>query len=63
MLLKTKQDGTENTLEVKERDEVAQTNQRRMKADPFDVVLMNMGLPRTTDDAEGTTRTYNCRTS
>ncbi|KAL1131225.1 hypothetical protein AAG570_010843 [Ranatra chinensis] len=56
------QDGSLNVLEITERDEVALTNQRRMKADPFDVVLMNMGLPRpNVDDSDGTTGT--CRPS
>ncbi|XP_024081952.1 WD and tetratricopeptide repeats protein 1-like isoform X1 [Cimex lectularius] len=56
------QDGHENDLEVKEKDEVALTNQRRMKADPFDVVLMSVGLVRPNEETEGGV-TYNCRTS
>lgn len=56
------QHGLEDQLEILERDEVAETNQRRMQADPFDVVLMNMGL-RSPDTADPIGATYGCRTS
>lgn len=49
-------------LEILERDEVAETNQRRMQADPIDVVLMSMGL-RAPDTADPIGATYGCRTS
>ncbi|CAH1402550.1 unnamed protein product [Nezara viridula] len=52
------EDGHENDQEIKEKDEVASTNQLRMRADPFDMVLMNM----VTSNSQGST-TYNCRTS
>lgn len=37
------QDGRKDDREVSNKDIAAKENQRRMKADPFDVVLMNMG--------------------
>ncbi|KAF6205167.1 hypothetical protein GE061_019334 [Apolygus lucorum] len=54
------EDGNSNEHEVKEKDEVAQANQRRMKTDPFDVVLMNLGS-RLQEDIDGNP-SY-CRTS
>nr|BAN20982.1 WD and tetratricopeptide repeat protein [Riptortus pedestris] len=51
------EDGHENDQEIKEKDEVASSNQHRMRADPFDMVLMNI----TSNSANSTT--YNCRTS
>ncbi|XP_054271987.1 WD and tetratricopeptide repeats protein 1-like isoform X1 [Macrosteles quadrilineatus] len=57
----------ENTHEVRDKDAAASSNQRRMKADPFDVVLMGMGYQRvgsgeeSGDEASGPT--YNCHTS
>uniref|UniRef100_A0A1B6LG63 WD and tetratricopeptide repeats protein 1 n=1 Tax=Graphocephala atropunctata TaxID=36148 RepID=A0A1B6LG63_9HEMI len=60
------------TNEVRDRDEAASYNQRRMKADPFDVVLMNMGYQRvggagddtsSQDDATANAPTYNCHPS
>lgn len=60
--------GAENTHEVWDRDSAASSNQRRMKADPFDVVLMNMGYQRVgvgvEESAEDTgAPTYNCHAS
>ncbi|XP_075228255.1 WD and tetratricopeptide repeats protein 1-like isoform X2 [Lycorma delicatula] len=62
------EDGSENDREVKDRDAAALLNQRRMKADPFDVVLMNMGYRPVASLAEDSSedshlRTYNCRAS
>lgn len=57
----------ENTHEVRDRDTAASSNQRRMKADPFDVVLMNMSYQRVgggDESAEdGNDPTYNCHAS
>lgn len=53
------EDGHENDQEIKEKDEVASSNQLRMRADPFDMVLMNM----VTSNSGSGSATYNCRTS
>ncbi|RZF46444.1 hypothetical protein LSTR_LSTR012519 [Laodelphax striatellus] len=63
------EDGKLNDREVLDRDNAASMNQRRMKTDPFDVVMRNMRfrlinqidqLDEATDEG---LRTYNCRTS
>ena len=37
------QDGSENPKLISDRDGVSSANQRRMRADPFETLLMNMG--------------------
>ncbi|KAG8298602.1 WD and tetratricopeptide repeats containing protein [Homalodisca vitripennis] len=62
-----RREDVENNHEIRDRDSAATCNQRRMKADPFDVVLMNMGyrVGGANDEAneDGNTPTYNCHTS
>ena len=38
------EDGQANSREVEDRDAAANRNQRRMNADPFETILMNMGV-------------------
>jgi len=48
------EDGQTNTREVEDRDEAAGNNQRRMNADPFETILLNMGVPiRRSEESEG----------
>merc|ERR1719334_265378 len=48
------EDGRTNTREVEDRDEAAGNNQRRMNADPFETILLNMGVPiRRSEESEG----------
>jgi len=39
------EDGQANSREVEDKDAAANNNQRRMNADPFETILMNMGVP------------------
>lgn len=39
------EDGQANSREVKDKDAAANSNQRRMNADPFETILLNMGVP------------------
>lgn len=60
------EDGQVNEHEVKDKEDAASSNQRRMKADPFDVVLMNMGyrpVASVEDQDDSNAPTYNCHTS
>lgn len=52
------QDGSKNEREVDNSDDAAQANQKRMNADPLEVMLMNMGyrLSSVDDDGEGERR-------
>ena len=38
------EDGQANSREVEDKDAAANNNQRRMNADPFETILMNMGV-------------------
>ncbi|KAK3596933.1 hypothetical protein CHS0354_002500 [Potamilus streckersoni] len=64
------EDGSKNEREVDNSDDAALANQRRMNADPLEVMLMNMGYRFSTvfdvDDAEEESRPdqpVNCRPS
>jgi WD and tetratricopeptide repeat-containing protein 1 len=49
-------DGSKNDREVIDLDDAASANQKRMNADPFEVMLMNMGYRITAvqgDEGEG----------
>lgn len=49
-------DGSKNDREVIDLDDAASANQKRMNADPFEVMLMNMGYRITSvqgDEGEG----------
>ena len=38
------EDGQANSREVEDKDAAANSNQRRMNADPFETILLNMGV-------------------
>ena len=38
------EDGQANMREVEDKDAAANSNQRRMNADPFETILLNMGV-------------------
>lgn len=66
------QDGSKNDREVIDLDDAASANQKRMNADPFEVMLMNMGYRITSvqgeegeggDEGARETPTINCRPS
>lgn len=49
-------DGSKNDREVTDLDDAASANQKRMNADPFEVMLMNMGYRITSvqgDEGDG----------
>lgn len=49
-------DGSKNDREIIDSDDAASANQKRMNADPFEVMLMNMGYRITAvqgDEGEG----------
>jgi len=47
------EDGQENTRTVGDLDAAASSNQRRMNADPFETILLNMGYRMNVDDDVG----------
>jgi len=47
------EDGQENTRAVGDLDAAASSNQRRMNADPFETILLNMGYRMNVDDDAG----------
>lgn len=62
------QDGSKDDREVLNRDDAANANQRRMNADPLEIMLVNMGyrLPGLLDQlSEDDSRSgvIQCRTS
>lgn len=62
------EDGSKNDREVIDLDDAASANQKRMNADPFEVMLMNMGYRITSvqaDEGEGEREapSINCRPS
>jgi len=59
------QDGRENFRAVADCEAVATSNQRRMNADPFETILLNMGYRMNTEDEEdeGGERAVQCRAS
>ncbi|PIK59155.1 putative WD and tetratricopeptide repeats protein 1, partial [Apostichopus japonicus] len=62
------EDGSMEERCIKEADSAATANQRRMKADPFEVMLLNMGLsttavPGETSDEDGAERSVQCHQS
>lgn len=62
------EDGSMEERCIQEADSAATANQRRMKADPFEVMLLNMGLstatvPGDNSDEEGTERPVHCQQS
>ncbi|PSN32439.1 WD and tetratricopeptide repeats protein 1 [Blattella germanica] len=66
------EDGSKNDREVTDLDDAASANQKRMNADPFEVMLMNMGYRITSvqgeegeggDEANRETPAINCRPS
>lgn len=48
-----KQDGQENERIVKDVQDAASANQRRMNSNPFEVILMNMGYRVNGGEEEG----------
>lgn len=63
------QDGSKNDREVDNSDDAAVANQKRMNADPLEVMLMNMGYRITgvldvdEDDPDRSDHTVQCRPS
>lgn len=62
-------DGSKNDREVNNSDDAAMANQRRMNADPLEVMLMNMGyrisgfLEPDEEDGEQRDSASNCQPS
>lgn len=60
-------DGSKNEREIDNSDDAASANQKRMNADPLEVMLMNMGYRITgfldvdEDDSERGEQPVNCR--
>jgi len=60
------EDGQANSREVEDKDAAANSNQRRMNADPFETILMNMGVPMNLggeEQGEGGEGAVQCRPS
>lgn len=61
------QDGSKNDREVNNSDDAASANQKRMNADPLEVMLLNMGYRITgfldVDEDENSGDNPTCRTT